>query len=207
MPVTPEQNDILIDRYLNGQMNDAETDAFEQRLFEDEQLFLRVQLLDAFKASLIQQRATLDAASPALPLTFGAWLQQPLSRVTALLVVGLGLQFGYSLMAVNDASRAVGIDTTFLLESTRGANAMTLTGAPPYLFQVDAGYEAAATNVSVVLRSADDVELLRIATLPVDANGWARVLYDEPLSGRYALALSSAADGRTLREYDLTIND
>lgn len=207
MPVTPEQNDILIDRYLNGQMSDAETDAFEQRLFEDEQLFLRVQLLDAFKTALAQQRAALDTAGRALPLNFAAWLQQPLSRVAALLVVGLGLQFGYGLMAVDEAGRAVGIDTTFVLESTRGANAVTLTGAPPYLFQVDAGYEAATTNVSVVLRGADGAELLRVATLPVDANGWARVLYDEPLSGHYALALSNAADGSTLREYDLTIND
>ena len=207
MPGTPEQNDSLIDRYLNRQMNDAETEAFEQRLFEDEQLFLRVQLLDAFKTSLTQQRAALDTPRPALPLAFGAWLQQPLSRVAALLVVGLGVQLGYGLMTAGDARRAVGIDTTFVLESTRGANAMTLTGAPPYLFQVDAGYEAAARHVSVVLRSAGGVELLRIATLPVDANGWARVLYDEPLSGHYALVLSNAVDGQTLREFELTIND
>lgn len=206
MPGNPEQNDMLIDRYLNRQMNDAEIDAFEQRMFEDEQLFMRVQLLDAFKTSLAQQHAALDRQTPALPRTFAAWMQQPLSRVAALLVVGLGLQSGYGLMTKADTRRAVGIDTTFVLEATRGANAITLTGAPPYLFQVDAGLEAAASPVSAVLRNADGEELLHIDTLPVDANGWARVLYGDPLSGRYSLELSNA-DGATLRDYALTIND
>lgn len=207
MPDTPEQNDILIDRYLNRQMSDAESDAFEQRLFEDEQLFVRVQLLDAFKTALAQQRSALDMPRRAFPLTFSAWVEQPFSRLAALLVLGLGLQFGYGVVSTGDARDAIGVDTTFVLEATRGANAITLDGAPPYLFQVDAGFEAADATVSLALRAADGAELLSIATLPVDANGWARFLYDEPLSGRYSLELANAGDGNTLREYELTIND
>ncbi|MDY6982365.1 MAG: hypothetical protein SV422_04705 [Pseudomonadota bacterium] len=207
MPGIPEQNDILIDRYLNRQMSDAESDAFEQRLFEDEQLFVRVQLLDAFKTALAQQRATLDPPRRTFPLTFSAWVEQPFSRIAALLVLGLGLQFGYGLVATDDAREAVGIDTTFVLEATRGANAVTLNGAPPYLFQVDAGFEAADAEIALALRAADGTELLNVAALPVDAGGWARFLYDEPLSGHYSLELANAADGSALREFDLTIND
>lgn len=209
MPGTQEQNDILIDRYLNRQMSDAEADAFEQRLFEDEQLFVRVQLLDAFKTALREQRTSLQPPLNPLylrPQTFGAWFQQPLSRIAAVLVAGLGLHVGYGLVAGDDARHAVGIDTTFVLETTRGANALTLHGAPPYLFQVDAGLEAADADVSLALRTADGNELLRVATVPVDTSGWARFLYDEPLSGHYALELVDAA-GNALRAYDLRIND
>lgn len=205
MPATQEQNDILIDRYLNRQMSDAEADAFEQRLFEDEQLFVRVQLLDAFKTALREQRDSLQVPLGPLPPTFGTWFRQPLSRIATVLVAALGLQFGYGLIARDGVQRAVGIDTTFVVEATRGANALTLNGAPPYLFQVDAGFAAADTEVSLTLRTANGDELLRVATVPVDASGWARFLYDEPLSGRYALELVNA-DGST-HAYDLRIND
>jgi hypothetical protein len=206
MPGTTEPNDVLIDRYLNRQMSEAETDAFEQRLFEDEQLFVRVQLLDAFKSALAEQGATLMPPRKALPPTFHAWFQQPFSRMAAVLVVGLALQVGYGLVSTGDASSAIGVDSTFVLEATRGSSELSLKGAPPYLFQVDAGFNAADTAVSVSLRKVDGGELLSVPSLPVDASGWARVLYAEPLSGRYSLELVNA-DGSTLREYDLRIND
>jgi hypothetical protein len=207
MPGTPEQNDVLIDRYLNRQMSAAETEAFEQRLFDDEQLFVRVQLLDAFKTALAEQRAMLIPLRTTFTPTFPAWFQQPFSRMAALLVVGLGLQVGYGLVSTSDTGRAIGIDSTFVLEAMRGAMELSLDGSPPYLFQVDAGFDAADTSVSLALRSADGTALLNLATLPVDASGWARVLYAEPLSGRYALELTNAADGSPLREYTLRIND
>jgi hypothetical protein len=208
MPGTLEHKDGLIDRYLNNKLNDVERAAFEIMMLEDEQLFARVQLLDAFKNSLNDESSALTAKRELLALPFRAWLQQPLSLAASVLVVGLGLQLAYDAFIPDAAAPgALGIDSVVLLEATRGARRPELSGAPPYLFQVDAGFDAANTEVSVSLRSADGVELLRADALQVDPNGWARLVYDQPLSGDYTLELVVAAEPAVTRTFELTIND
>jgi hypothetical protein len=207
MPSTTEQKDALIDRYLNNKLNDVERAAFEIMMIEDSQLFTRVQLLDAMKRSLADESAALTGKRELLALPFRSWLQQPLSLAASVLVVGLGLQITYDAFTTSDVAQSgAGIDTVFLLEATRGGEQPSLSGAPPYLFQVDAGFGAAGAGVTVSLRNADGMELLNVAELQVDANGWARFLYDQPLSGAYTVELTQL-DGTVAHSFDVTIND
>jgi hypothetical protein len=200
--------DGLIDRYLNNALNDVERAAFELMMLEDEQLFARVQLLDSFKNSLIDERAALSVKRELLALPFRAWLQQPLSLAASVLVLGLGLQMVYATIATRSTlPAAVGIDSVFVLEATRGVQRPILSGAAPYLFQIDAGPDAANTPVAVTLRAADGAELLRVDDLQVDTNGWARVVFDQALAGDYTLELVGSADFSSIRTFDITIND
>ena len=140
MPGIAEPNDALIDRYLNDKLNDAERAAFEVMMLEDELLCARVQLLDAFKNSLSDERAALAVKLETPMRPFRVWLRQPLSLAASLVVLGLGLQIVYANFTARDAAPpATAIDTVFVLEATRGAEPPVLSGAPPYLFQVDAG--------------------------------------------------------------------
>ncbi len=213
MPSTIEQKDALIDRYLNHKLNDVERAAFEIMMIEDAQLFTRVQLLDALKRSLADESTALTGKRELFALPFRSWLQQPLSLAASVLVIGLGLQVTYDAFSTRDLASTrdlvqsgAGIDTVFLLEATRGAEQPTLSGAPPYLFQVDAGFGAAGAGVTVSLRAADGMELLNVAELQVDANGWARFLYDQPLSGAYTVELTQL-DGAVAQTFEVTIND
>ncbi len=205
MPGTIEQKDGLIDRYLNDKLNDVERAAFEIMMLEDEQLFARVQLLDAFKRSLIEESETLSVKREFLALSFRSWLQQPLSLVASVLVAGLGLQVGYDAITANDATQGSAIGAVFLVEATRGANRLALTGSAPYLFQIDAGPDAANTAVAVALRDANGAEVLRVEDLKVDANGWARVVFDGKLAGAYTLELVPA--DAAIRSFDITVSE
>jgi hypothetical protein len=208
MPGTTEQTDGLIDRYLNNKLNDGERAAFEIMLLEDEQLFARVQLLDAFRSSLIDEQAALGARHEPRALPLRAWLQQPLSLAACVLVLGLGVQVGYDTISANEAAqRGGGIGTVLLVEGTRGASRLALSGAAPYLFQIDAGPDAANSLVAVALRDSTGDELLRVENLRVDANGWARVVFDQSLSGDYTLELVPATDAATIRTFDITLSN
>lgn len=207
MPSTMEQKDALIDRYLNNKLSDVERAAFEIMMLEDAQLFSRVQLLDAFKHSLADESAALTGKRELFALPFLSWLQQPLSLAVSVLVIGLTLQVAHdALSPAGNAQSGVGIDTVFLLEAMRGADQAALSGAPPYLFQVDAGPGAAGSAVTASLRTSDGRYLLTVAKLQVDANGWVRFIYDQPLSGGYTVELTGQ-DGATAQAFDLTITD
>jgi hypothetical protein len=206
MPRTIEEQVGLIDRYLNNKLDDSERAAFEVMLLEDEQLFARVQLLDAFKNSLVEERAALQVARASIALPFRAWLQQPLSLAAAVLVAGLGLRVAYEeFSARGDAQVAAGIGAVFIVEATRGASQPVLSGEPPYLFQIDAGPNAANSTVAVVLRDAAGEELLHVENLPVDSSGWARVVFEQELAGAYTLELTAA--GAKVRSFPVTISD
>jgi hypothetical protein len=208
MPGTTEQKDGLIDRYLNHKLNDVERAAFEIMMLEDEPLFARVQLLDAFKNSLIDEQAALGGKRELMALPFRAWLQQPLSLAASVLVLGLGMQMGYDALSSNEgARRGGGIGSVLLVEATRGAGGLALSGKAPYLFQIDAGPDAANSSVAVALRDNSGTELLRVDNLQVDANGWARVVFDQPLSGAYTLELVPAADAAAVRTFAITVSD
>lgn len=205
---TLEQRDALIDRYLNNKLNDVERAAFEIMMLEDEQLFGRVQLLDAFKNSLIEESASLTVKRELMALPFGAWLRQPLSLAASVLVLGLGLQVGYERFAARETEPAASaIGSVFLLEATRGSNRPVLSGTPPYLFQIDAGPNTANAEVAVTLRDADGAELLNVDKLQVDANGWARVVFSQPLAGAYTLEVMPAADYSAIQTFDITVSD
>ncbi len=207
MPSTTEQKDALIDRYLNHKLSDVERAAFEIMMLEDSQLFSRVQLLDAFKRSLADESTTLTGKRELFALPFRSWLQQPLSLAASVLVIGLTLQVGYDSFSLSGNEQGgVGIDTVFVLERMRGTNQVVLSGAPPYLFQVDAGPNAAGAAVTVSLRAGDGMELLSVAELQVDANGWARFIYDQPLSGSYTVELTGL-NGVAAQAFDVTITD
>jgi hypothetical protein len=207
MAGTFEQKDGLIDRYLNNKLNDVERAAFEIMMLEDEQLFARVQLLDAFKRSLIEESAGLSVKREFLALSFRSWLQQPLSLVASVLVAGLGLQVGYDAITANEAAQRSGaIGAVLLVEATRGTNRLALAGKAPYLFQIDAGPDAANTAVAVALRDANGTELLRVEDLQVDANGWARIVFDQKLAGAYTLELVPA-DVSAIRTFDITVSE
>ena len=207
MPGTIEQRDGLIDRYLNNKLNDVERAAFEIMMLEDEQLFARVQLLDAFKNSLIEEREALGVKREFLALSFRSWLQQPLSLMAAVLVSGLGLQVVYDAVTANGGAReGSGIGAVFLVEATRGTSQPVLSGVPPYLFQIDAGPDAANTTVAVALRDANGAELLHVEAVQVDANGWARVVFDQALAGTYTLELVPAGDS-AIRTFDISVSD
>lgn len=202
MPDSAELRDALIDRYLNRQLNEAERDTFELMLLEDEQLFARVQLLDAFKQGLMHERAALRERRELLALPFRAWLQQPFSIAAAVLVCGLGLQLAWTSLAPHAAGSSA-IDTVFVLETTRGGGTPQLSGAPPYLFQVDAGSDAAGKRVAISLHDGA-TNLLRVESVPVDASGWARFVHSAPLAGSYTVEVSGIG---APRRYELRLND
>lgn len=207
MPGSHDHKDGLIDRYLNHRLSDAERAVFEQMLLEDEQLFARVQLLNAFKQSLNAESAALkvERARPALP--FAAWLRQPPSLAAAALIVTLGAALAYEPRSSGAAAGALAIDSMFVLKALRDRPLPTLSGAPPYLFQVYAGPHAANAPVALTLSTAAGDELRRVEELPVDAHGWARVVFNEPLSGDYVLALAPLAHPEAVGTYAFTIND
>lgn len=202
-----EQQDGLIDRYLNNRLDEADKTAFEIAMLEDEQLFARVQLLDAFKEALVDERAALKVPREQSDMPFRSWLQQPMSLLASVLVLGLGLQVGIEALnseAPAPSARAIG--SVLLVESTRGASRIAFSGEPPYLFQIDAGPGAANTTAAVTLRDADDAELLHVDALRVDSNGWARVVVDQALAGNYTLELVPAANA-TIRSFEITVSD
>lgn len=206
MPGTIEQRDGLIERYLNNKLDAVERAAFEVMMLEDAQLFARVQLLDAFKNSLGEERAALGVQPKFLAHTFRAWLREPLSLVALVLVAGLGLQVGYDAVTTKNAAQVgAGIGAVFLVEATRGSSQHVLSGTPPYLFQIDAGPGSANTVVAVALRDANGAELLHVPDVPVDANGWARIVFDQKLAGSYTLELVPA--GAPSRTFAITVSD
>ena len=208
MPDTMEQQDGLIDRYLNNKLDASECNAFELMMLDDERLFARVQLLDAFKNSLIEERAALSATREQLALPFRAWLRQPLSLVASVLLAALGLQLGYNTVATRDAApSSAAIGSLLLVEATRGAATTALSGEAPYLFQIDAGPNAANTDVNVSLRDAGGAELLHMNDVHVDGNGWARVVFNQPLSGPYTLELTSSANTAADRTFTITVSE
>lgn len=204
-----DQRDGLIDRYLNNQLKEADLTAFELLMIEDEQLFARVQLLDAFKSSLHDEQAALTVRHKAMPLPFRAWLRQPMSLAASVLVLGLGLQMTYQSFATRGAEQSGGgIGAVFLLEATRGsATQASFSGTAPYLFQIDAGPNAANLPVAVTVRDAGGAELLNVDNLQVDPNGWARVVFTENLAGAYTLELVPAADRAAAQTFDIFVND
>lgn len=201
-----EQEDGLIDRYLNNGLNDVERAAFEIMMLEDEQLFACVQMLDAFKSALVEESSAPGAQREFRVMSFRSWVQQPLSLVASVLVAGLGLQVGYDALTLNDATQAGGgIGSLFVIEATRGAGEVALSGTAPYLFQIDAGPDAANTAVAVTLRDAGGIELLSVEDLQVDTNGWARVVVEQTLTGAYTLELVSA-DAPAVRSFDISVH-
>lgn len=207
MPGTAEQKDALIDRYLNSQLSDVERAAFEIMMIEDTQLFGRVQLLDAFKRSLADESAALKGKRELLALPFRSWLQQPLSLAASVLVAGLGLHVMYDAVTTRESAQgSMGIGAAFVLEATRGANNPVLSGVPPYLFQVDAGLASAGSKVAVSLRDNNGVELLRVAGLQVDANGWARLVFDQPLAGAYTVEVVGL-DASATKTFNVTLTE
>src|SRR5690606_24352805 len=131
----------------------------------------------------------------------------PLSLVASLLVCGLGLQVSYGLLAGRSvAPDAAAIDSFILVENTRGAERPPLSAQPPYLFQIDAGPGTANTRVTLDLRAADGRPLLHLAEVPVDGNGWARLVVQQTLSGSYTLEVT-AGSGAVLQRFDLSLSE
>jgi hypothetical protein len=165
-------------------------------------------LLDALKQSLIEERAALGAKPELLASPFRAWLRQPLSLAASVLVVGLGLQLGYATLTARDAApRSGAIGSLLLVEATRGAETPALSGEPPYLFQIDAGPNAANTEFTLSLRDAGGSELMHVDELRADANGWARVVFDQPLAGAYTLTLAPSSDAAAGRSFNIIVSD
>ena len=199
-------HDAEIERYLQGRMTHAERAAFEVRFMEDAELFERVQLLDAFREGIQQEQAALTAASAVLP--FRAWLRQPLSLAASVLVTALGVAAFYGQMEQH-VPGVLPVQTLVMLETLRGGAAANITGAGPYLLQIDAGPNADAMNYTVTLRSDDGAVVLNADGLNADANGWVRVMYTQALSGSYVATLSwqDEAGQRREQQYPLVVAD
>jgi hypothetical protein len=60
---------------------------------------------------------------------------------------------------------------------------------------------------TLTLRAADGAELLRMDAVQVDANGWARLVFAQALSGNYTIELVSSASTASSQTFALTIND
>lgn len=191
-----EHDDDQIDRYLNGQLDAAAAVAFEIRLLEEPELLARVQLVEAMKAGLKQQAASLVAptasATKAKIIPFTAWLRQPLSRAASVLVAALVLhEFLHQLVpARGSAAGSMAVGTVVLLESSRGNVAATFTGPAPYLLQLDVGFGNTADNFTVTVRDSSNVAVTQLNGLDADADGWVRLLVSEPLAGDYEVELA-----------------
>ena len=187
--MTNEFDDNQIDRYLNRQMDAAETAAFEIRMLDEPALLEQVQLIEAMKQELQEQQGSLQAVpvETAKILPFTGWLRQPLSMAASVLLAVLVLQ---QFVPESDTATSTGIGTVLLLENSRGATPAEFHGAPPYLFQIDVGFGNQADNFDVTLSDHNDAEVLHMNGLHADPDGWVRLVVDQPLAGNYHVELA-----------------
>lgn len=199
-------DDARIDLYLNQQLDDSERDAFEIAMLEDPLLLQHVQLLESFKQGLHEHSGALQEPAAPIRLPLRAWIRQPLSLAASILVAGLGLQV---LTTGLNSTQALPLRSVVVLQGTRGANPIAVSGAGPYLFQVDAGYGSGVEEYKLSLRNVANGALLMVQqNLRPDANGWLRVALDEQLQGDYALELAwEDAQGEAhTREYRVALD-
>lgn len=191
MVMTEEERDALIERYLGNKLGAAERAAFEIRLLEDPELLEQVQLAEAFRSALLQQKSVLvstNAGNNILP--FRAWLRQPLSLAASVLVAAFGMQMVFSGSGEAPVPAGMAVGSMLLLEATRGATTPTFTGQPPYLFQIDAGFGNDAAEFEVrLLDVTDGSSIFEQAGLRADTEGWVRLLYTASLTGQYEVEL------------------
>jgi hypothetical protein len=182
-------DDSLVDRYLNRQMDAAEAGTFEIRMLDDPELLERVQLIEALKQGLQEQQESLRAApvQTAKILPFTGWLRQPLSMAASVLLAIMVLQ---QFMPGSDRSATnTSIGTVLLLENSRGIVPAEFRGPPPYLFQIDVGLGNQADTFEVTLHDDSNAEVLHMAGLQADTDGWIRLVVDQALAGNYQVEL------------------
>jgi hypothetical protein len=187
--VINEYDDNQIDRYLNRQMDAAEMADFEIRMLEEPVLIEQVQLIEALKQGLQEQQLNLlpVPAQTAKILPFAAWLRQPLSMAASVL---LAVQVLQQFIPGSSPSTPTGIGTVLLLENSRGAVPTEFHGSAPYLFQIDVGFGNQADSFNVTLRDDNNAQVLRMDGLQADADGWVRLVVDQPLAGNYQMELA-----------------
>ena len=212
MITEPEMQDLLIERYLAGQLQGEELAAFEIRMMDDIALFEAVQVAAALRNAVKQEAASLstmpESEQPisATVIPFRTWLRQPLSMAASLLVAVLGVHLVQSELkqaptaetnstpsTVNPA--AIGIGSVFLLETTRGDEAIAFSGPPPYLFQIDIGPGTEGEGFTLQLRDAAGKEVLNQPGLMADGEGWLRLLINEKLDGAFTLSAIRTSNG------------
>jgi hypothetical protein len=187
------EHDAMIERYLNELMDEEERTAFEIALVSDPVLLERTRVLEAFKQGLNRHSDDLLAAPVVeFPVPFAAWLRQPQSLAASVLVAVLGFGWAYSQLsgpAAGGISLPVG--SLVLLEGERGSGAIELSGARPYLFQIDVGLGTSTGPFTVAVREAASNRLVTEQQgLSADGNGWVRLLIDNELAGEYQVELS-----------------
>lgn len=206
----PHKYEEQMDRYLNGLMDAREKADFEILMLEDESVFARVQLLDAFKRGLSGEQSVLkEKPEGAVILPFAAWVRQPLSLAASVLVAVLAVQSLYSGLGDETQPGSMAIGTVLLLEATRGAAPTQFSGSGPYLFQIDVGLGNQADSYAVTIRSVDNAPVLQTSGLRADVDGWVRLVFAQPLSGEYSVELSwtDAGGNGQLRTFPITVTE
>jgi hypothetical protein len=205
---TEHQHDAQIDRYLKARMSADEKAQFEIRMLEEPELLERVQLLDALELELGAEEELLlagDNTGDAVKVTgnvlpFKAWVRQPLSLAASVLVAVLVAYNVYDVSPATDSFTAVPVRSLILLDGSRGDTPTPVSGAGPWLVQIDAGLDAQSANFGISVISESNQQILIEETgLTADGNGWVRLLLDDLPAGDYRVTLDwQDAQGATL---------
>jgi hypothetical protein len=216
--LTEQERDLLIDRYLNGRLNEVELASFEIRLLEDLALFDAVQIAAALKQGLREHAEILDIShkqssipvmltSNAKILPFRQWLRQPLSMAASLMVAALGVT--QLVGGLNQTAPTLGaggnsltqVNTVMLFENSRGSNVLEFSGPPPYLLQLDAGVGSGNESFAVEITSSNEDFTLAIPAVMSDSDGWLRVVVADELPQRFTVSLTSAATSQEVKKF------
>lgn len=196
--ITAHKHDTQILHYLANRMDAAEKTQFEVRMLEEPDLLERVQLLEAMQTTLREEESALladDTEQQFRVLPFKYQFRQPLALAASVLVAVLGTYLLTGTPESASISGAVPVGSLVMLEARRDETIPAFTGPGPYLFQIDVGLDAQTDSVKLVLtESATGAVLARQEMVAVDAEGWSRLLYTQPLNGEYRMS-AEAADG------------
>lgn len=198
-----EQDDLII-RYLRGQLAGDDKTQFEIRMLEEPELLERVQLLEALEDGLRDDESALLANEDATTrnvLPFRSWIRQPLSLAASVFVAVLVVSTLLRTPDINQASfTSAPVRSLVLLDGSRNDSPTPVTGAGPYLLQIDAGLDAGADTFDIVIRSeASQQVVLEQDDLMADGNGWVRLLLAGLPDGDYTVAITGS--GTQTRSY------
>lgn len=190
--------DDLIDRYLSHRLDDDELSAFEIRLLDEPELFSRVQMAEMMKQALRAEAATLLKAPTTATRPVSPWWRQPQSIAASLLLASFALLQAPVLLDSQPGSDITRINTVAVLEATRGAKALEISGMPPYLLQIDAGVAQAGTRFDLRLAAPDELgSAVDERSVVADADGWVRLVLMSPLAGTYEIMLHPQGKDRS----------
>jgi anti-sigma factor RsiW len=191
-----------VDQYLLNQLTEDERSAFEIRLLDDPELLDEVQRreamineLKAAESELAQPVAGSVDSNNVIRLSFGQWLQQPMS-IAASIVVAVGAIVILQAQDYDPSRDMTGSDLAVLgssitLETLRGAdNRITASGTAPVLLSIDTGPTADGGFTVSLIDDTSGEAVLTQTGVELDAQGWLRVLLNRDFAGDYTVRVS-----------------